>query len=192
MIKDLFNIIVVIPLLMGCVVIAIFVTRYTFDYIIIWTPSFFETPEEIAWVEEMSSKKIDFYNEPWAKQSTVTISEDTEEYASPSKNYRLNYIPLDGSTNGNKGFYITDNRTGKVVLESSHWIIHASEVKWIFEEKYIAYTHVEEDGIDIQREYVYVGSLKTGEIARLTTTTKCKIFSGSSSSIGKFLSDLER
>ena len=185
MIRDIFNIAVVLPILMACGVITIFVIRYTFDYLIIWTPSFFETPQEIAWVEEMSSKKIDFYNEPWAKQSTVTISEEEREFASPSKRYKFINRPY-----GKDGFHITDIKTGKVVLDSPHWVIHAREVKWLFGEKYIAYTHEEEDGLGVWREYVYVGGLKTGEIARLTITPKHTFFM-KSSPIAKFFSFLD-
>ena len=168
MIRDLFNIIVVIPILMGLCVIAIFATKYAYKRVIL-TPSFFETTEEIAWAREMTSKKVDFYNEPWAKQSTITISEDKREYASPTKRYKFTLKWHHDYKDVAVGFYITDTKTGMVVLDSQHFVIHPSEVKWLFKEKYVAYLYDEEDMLGLHWEYVYVGSLKTGEIAKLTT-----------------------
>lgn len=169
MIKKLIKILIILPIVGILIIITLFLGFYWLDRQI-FTPRFFDTKEEIAWAENISSREVHFYNEPWANFGTITISEENSYYVSPMKRHQLYLKPYKNSKTAIEGFYITNIKTGKVVLDSNHWVIHPSEVKWLFNEKYIVYPHVENDLIGVKVEYVYVGSLKTGEIARLTKT----------------------
>ncbi|MFA5880180.1 MAG: hypothetical protein WC860_08450 [Candidatus Margulisiibacteriota bacterium] len=140
---------------------------------------FFDNYQEYKWAMNLSKKEIDFYAQNFDKDETQEIKcynklarKSSHVYLSPSGKYRFEYRHTLGKYNyDQEGFIIFNHHSNEIILISNHWVMHPSCVKWIFNEKYIVYMHMRNDGYDFAKLYVYVGNLKTGEIIPLTTAS---------------------
>ena len=124
-------------------------------------------PEGYHWVVNLrKNKPIDFLAQNWpgsVKEAFLGINRYGRKqyrYTSPSGKYKVSY-----KKNSN-GFIISDTRSGKIALESPHWVINPERIKWLFKEQYIVYQFRKDLDDPL---WIYIGNLKTNEIQELVS-----------------------